>query len=205
IIVPVVLSYIISQGPTRLFSSRYLVTIVPALVLLVGLGITVLRWQAAQLILTLGLLLLTLHYVPYYYQLPQAEDWNTATFWLEQHYQTNDGLVCYDNAQGCQVSVDYYLTAYPSPAHFTADSPGSFPWVNYDLTNHTGNAQPAVDPRALAVFASHHLRIFYIVGRISSSDTAAHAHFAQHWLDTHYHLVGQIVTRTVSVRLYETS
>jgi len=204
ILVPVILSYIISQGSTRLFSSRYLVTIVPSLMLLVGVGITVIRWRTVQCVLTLGLLMVTLHYVPYYYELPQAEDWNTATFWLEQHYQANDGLVCYDNAEGCEVSVEYYLSAYPSAAHFTSDSPGSFPWVNYDVTNHVGNGLPAVDPRILMMFASHHPRIFYIVGRISSSAAAAHARFAQHWLDTHYHLVGQIVTRTVSVRLYET-
>jgi uncharacterized membrane protein len=204
IIVPIILSYVISQGSTRLFSSRYLVTIVPSLMLLVGVGITVIRWRTVQCVLTLGLLLLTLRYAPYYYQLPQVEDWNTATFWLEQHYQANDGLVCYDNAEGCEVSVEYYLTAYPSAAHFTSDSPGSFPWVNYDLTNRVGNALPAVDAHALSIFASHHPRVFYIVGRISSSAAAAHARFAQHWLDTHYHLVGQILTRTVSVRLYET-
>ena len=200
IIVPVVLSYTISQGPTRLFSSRYLVTIVPAFVLLVGLGIVVLRWRVVQVALALCLLLLTLHYVPLYYQNPQVEDWNTTVSWLEQHYQANDGLVCYDNTQGCQVSVEYYLTAYPSAAHFTADSPGSFPWVNYDLTNHLGNAEPAVDPKALAVFGAHHSRIFYITGRISSSSIAA-----QHWLDTHYHFIAQIVTHTVTMRLYATS
>ncbi len=200
IIVPVVLSYTISQGPTRLFSSRYLVTIVPAFVLLVGLGIVVLRWRVVQVVLALCLLLLTLHYVPLYYQNPQVEDWNTTVSWLEQHYQANDGLVCYDNTQGCQASVEYYLTAYPSAAHFTADSPGSFPWVSYDLTNHLGNAEPAVDPKALAVFGAHHPRIFYITGRISSSSIAA-----QHWLDTHYHFIAQIVTHTVTMRLYATS
>ncbi len=204
IIVPVVLSYTISQGPTRLFSSRYLVTIVPAFVLLVGLGIVVLRWRVVQVALALCLLLLTLHYVPLYYQNPQVEDWNTTVSWLEQHYQANDGLVCYDNAQGCQVSVEYYLTAYPSAAHFTADSPGSFPWVNYDLTNHLGNAEPAVDPKALAIFSSHHPRIFYITGRISSSGTAAQAQAAQYWLDTHYHFIAQIVTHSVTMRLYAT-
>lgn len=204
IIVPVVLSYTISQGPTRLFSSRYLVTIVPAFVLLVGLGIVVLRWRMVQVALGLCLLLLTLHYVPLYYQNPQAEDWNTTSFWLEQHYQANDGLVCFDNSQGCQVCVEYYLAAYPSAAHFTADSPGSFSWVNYDLTNHLGNGEPAVDPKALAVFGAHHPRIFYITGRISSGSTAAQAQSAQHWLDAHYHFIAQVVTHTVTVRLYTT-
>src|SRR5437868_7492913 len=66
-------------------------------------------------------------------------------------------------------------------------------------TNHLGNAEPAVDPKALAVFGAHHPRIFYITGRISSRSIAA-----QHWLDTHYHFIAQIVTHTVTMRLYAT-
>ncbi|GAC1381137.1 MAG: hypothetical protein NVS4B7_04020 [Ktedonobacteraceae bacterium] len=205
LIIPIILSYGVSQGSLRLFSSRYLVTIVPPLVLLVGLGTTFVRWRAVQIVLTLGLLLLTLYYVPRYYQTPQAEDWNSTSFWLEQHYQANDGLVCYDNAQGCQVCIEYYLTAYPSDAHFTTDSPGSFAWVNYDLTNHLGNAQPAVNPKFLAIFAAHHPHIFYIVGRISRPSIAFQAQSAQHWLDIHYHFIAQIVTRTVTIRQYATS
>jgi hypothetical protein len=150
------------------------------------------------------LLLLTLHYVPLYYQQPQVEDWNVTTFWLEQQYQANDGLVCFDNSQGCQLGIEYYLTAYPSAAHFTADSPGSFPWVQYDLTNHQGNTQLAVDPRALADFGTHHPRIFFITGRLSTSTTVAQAQAAQHWLDTHYRFIAQIVTKSVAIRLYAT-
>ena len=277
LIVPLVLSYAISQGPIRLFSSRYLVTIVPPFMLLAGLGIGILSrgdststdstfptrrvpvkgtptmdafpstqritradsfvhsrgtpcgypaggagsdgdvamgtslygypgvWPILQASLTIALLLLTLHYVPLYYQQPQVEDWNVTTFWLEQHYQANDGLVCFDNSQGCQVAIEYYLTAYPSAAHFTADSPGSFPWVQYDLTNHQGNTQLAVDPKALANFGAHHPRIFFITGRLSTSTTVAQAHAAQHWLDTHYRFITQIVTKSVVIRLYTTT
>jgi hypothetical protein len=204
LVIPIILSYIISQGSTRLFSSRYLVTIVPPFVLLVGLGLAVIRWRVIQAALAIGLLLLTIHYLPLHYQAPQVEDWNTTSFWLEHHYQANDGLVCYDNIQGCQVSIEYYLTAYPSAAHFTADSPGSFPWVNYDLTNHPGNAEAAVNPLALATFATNHPRIFFIIGRISSQSKAARAHSAQQWLDSHYHFIDQIVTPTVTIRLYAT-
>ena len=204
IVIPLVLSYIISQGPTRLFSSRYLVTIVPAFMLLVGLGLVVIRWRVLQVVLAIGLLLFTVHYIPINYESPQEEDWNTATFWLEHHYQANDGLVCYDNNNGCQVSIEYYLTTYPSAAHFTADSPGSFPWVNYDLTNHLGNAEAAVDPNALSSFAAKHPHIFFIVGRLPNDLSAARAQHAQNWLDTHYHLLAKIVTPTVTVRLYAT-
>ena len=91
LVVPIVVSYVISYTPTRLFSSRYLVTIVPPLCLLVGLGIATLRWRGIQIGLTVILLLLAVRYVPFYYQNAQVEDWNTATHWVEQHYQTNDG------------------------------------------------------------------------------------------------------------------
>ena len=204
IVIPLVLSYIISQGPTRLFSSRYLVTIIPPFMLLVGLGLVVIRWRVLQVMLAVGLLLFTIHYIPIHYQSPQVEDWNTAAFWLEHHYQANDGLVCYDNANGCQVSIEYYLTAYPSAAHFTADSPGSFPWVNDDLAKNIGNPEAAVDPNALSTFASKHSHIFFIVGRLSNNLSATRAQHAQNWLDTHYHLLAQIITPTVTVRLYAT-
>ncbi|HYK86582.1 MAG TPA: hypothetical protein VEV19_14525, partial [Ktedonobacteraceae bacterium] len=162
-------------------------------------------WPLIQGMISVGLLLLTLHYVPLYYQQIQPEDWNVTTFWLEQHYQPNDGLVCFDNSQGCQLSVEYYLTAYPSAAHFTSDSPGSFPWVQFDLTNHQPNTALAVDTNALAIFGAHHPRIFFIIGRLSGNTDVAKANVARQWLDTHYHFITQIVTKSVTVRLYGTS
>jgi uncharacterized membrane protein len=205
LVIPIVLSYVISQGPTRLFSSRYLVTIVPPIFLLVGVGIAVLRWRLVQITLTLSLLLIALHHVPQYYNNAQVEDWRTPAFWLERHYQAGDGIVCYNNAQGCQVSIEYYLRAYPNDAHFTADSPGSFPWVSYDLTNHLGNFGAAVDPAALAAYGAKHPRLFFIVGRFANSTEAALAQAAQHWLDTHYHLIAQSTKGAVTIRLYTTS
>ncbi len=205
LIVPIALSYIISQGSVRLFSSRYLVTVVPPLVLLVGLAIVVLRWRIVQVVLILALFFLALYYVPTYYHSAQVEDWNSTSHWLEQHYQDDDGLVCYDNALGCQVSIEYYLNAYPSAAHFTPDSPDSFSWVNYDLTNHVENTGQAVNPAALAVFGAHHPRVFFIIGRLSSDAADSHALAAQQWLDSHYSFIAQIVTRTVKIRLYSTS
>lgn len=206
LIVPIVSSYVISQTPTRLFSSRYLVTIVPPLCLLVGLGVATVRWRAIQLGLTVILLLLAVRYVPLYYQNAQVEDWGPATHWVEQQYQANDGLVCYDNdvQQGCQISVEYYLQAYPSAAHFTSDSPGAFSWTNFGPVNPEAGSGAAVDPTALAQYGAKHPRIFFIVGRLPDTASAAKAKAAQQWLDSHYRYVDQIVTRTVTVRLYNT-
>ncbi len=205
LVVPIVLSYVISQGPTRLFSSRYLVTIVPPIFLLVGVGVAVLRWRLVQIALVLSLLLIALHHVPQYYNNAQVEDWRTPSLWLEHHYQAGDGIVCYNNAQGCQVSIEYYLRAYPSDAHFTADAPGSFPWVSYDLTNHLGNFGAAVDPATLAAYGAKHPRLFFIAGRFANSTEAALAQAAQHWLDTHYHLIAQSTKGAVTIRLYATN
>ena len=202
IVVPIVVSFVISLGPIHLFSSRYLVVVVPPLLLLTAMGLSALRWRTLRVMLTLGLCLLALQAVPLYYRSAQVEDWNVATFWLEQNYHSGDGLVCYDNAveQGCQVSVEYYLNAYPSAAHFTSDAPGAFSWTSF------GAAHPeaAVDPVVLASFGAKHARLFYIVGRLPDERAALLARQAQHWLDGHYHFVTQMVTRTVTVRLYMT-
>ncbi len=205
LVVPVVASYVVSYTPTRLFSSRYLVTIVPALALLMGLGVATLRWRAVQVVVTVVLLLFAVRYVPLYYQSAQVEDWNTTTHWLQQRYQANDGMVCYANSQGCQISVEYYLHASPGAAHFTADSPGAYSWTNFGPVNPVAGYEAAVDQQALAAYGAKHARLFYIVGRVPDAPSEVKVRAALHWLDSHYHLVDQIVTRTVTVRLYTTN
>jgi hypothetical protein len=162
------------------------------------------RWRAVQVGLTVILLLLAVRYVPLYYQSAQVEDWNSATHWVEQRYQANDGLVCYDNdvQQGCQISVEYYLHAYPTAAHFTADSPGAFSWANFGPVNPEVDSGAAVDPAVLAHYGAKHSRIFFIVGRVPDAASATKVQVAEQWLNSHYRFVDQIVTRTVTVRLY---
>lgn len=216
LLLPPIISYFISQGSLRLFSSRYLVVIVPPLCLLMALGVSTLRWSAivtnkqiarftaiaTQGIFAFLLLLLALPAVPQYYKSAQVEDWNTVSHWITQHYQQNDGLVCYDNdvQQGCQISIEYYLHAYPSAAHFDSDTPGAFSWTQF--TSH--NPDAAVDPNTLAAYGVKHPRIFFIVGRLPDDRAAAKVKVAQQWLDNHFHLVGTFEKRTVIVRLYET-
>jgi uncharacterized membrane protein len=204
--VPVVFTYVISHGSTRLFSTRYLVTILPALFLLVGLGVASLRWRVVQIVLTLALFLIALYYIPAYYKGAQIEDWNSTVGWLQQRYQPGDGLVCYDSdvEQGCQVSVEYYLHAYPGEAHFTGDSPGEFSWTNFGPANPQLGPESAVDPSALTAYASRYAQIFYIVGRLPNDAAATRAKAAQDWLDTHYHLLGRVVTPTVTISWYAT-
>jgi mannosyltransferase len=202
---PFLLSYGVSFTSLRLFSSRYLVVVVPPLCLLVALGVVNLRWRLARLVLALILIVLALSAVPEYYRSAQVEDWNSTTHWLLDRYQQSDGLVCYDNSleQGCQVSVEYYLQAYPNGAHFTSDAPGAFSWEKFGPARPAGPDE-AVDPKALAAYGEKHPRLFFIQGRIRDDAAAARAKTAQQWLDQHYHLLSSIETRTVTVRLYET-
>jgi uncharacterized membrane protein len=214
-VIPIVVSYVVSHSSLRLFSTRYLVAIVPPLCLLMGLGVSMLRLptplkqgkaihfeKVMQCVLGLVLLALAFPSVSQYYRSAQVEDWNSVSHWIMQQYQSGDGLVCYDNdvQQGCQISVQYYFDAYPSAAHFTADTPGAFSWTNFAAAR----ADAAVDPTVLAVYGAKHPRIMFIVGRLPDDRAAAKAQAAQQWLDSHYHLVGKLEKTTVTVRLYST-
>lgn len=202
LVIPIVVSYVVSHSSLRLFSDRYLVTIVPPLCLLMALGISLLRWKIGRVILALGVIAIALTPVPLYYRSAQVEDWNVATSWVQQHYREGDGLVCYDNSlqQGCQVTVEYYLQAYPGAAHFTNDSPGPFSWQTFE----SANPDAAVDPAVLASFGAKHAHIIFIVGRIRDDAAAARFEAAQKWLDSHYHRADQFETHTVRVYLYDT-
>lgn len=201
---PVVISYLISQKATRLFSPRYLVVIVPAFVLLVGVGLSVLRWRTVQIMSGLCLVLLCLFSVPGYYNNAQVEDWRTGTQWLQQHYQPGDGLICYDNIQGCAVDIEYYLRAYPhSTARFDADSPGYFSWVSYDATNQAGDYIQALSISAIQRYATKHSRLFFGVGRVDPTDPSAQPTIQ--WLNAHYHLLTKEVTSTLTIYLYDTT
>jgi uncharacterized membrane protein len=206
LVIPIVVSYVVSHGSLRLFSSRYLVTIVPALFLLVASGVMTLRLRILQGLCILLLLVLAFLSVPLYYQSAQVEDWNSATHWLLEHYQSGDGLVCYDNelSQGCQIAVEYYLDAYPNGAHFTKDSPGAFSWENYGPVDAKTGFNAALDPMALSLYAQKHTRFFYIVGRVPTIEAAAHVKSTEQWLNGHYQFIDQIVTPTVTIRLYAT-
>ncbi|HEX7736795.1 MAG TPA: glycosyltransferase family 39 protein [Ktedonobacteraceae bacterium] len=201
---PVVISYLVSQKSTRLFSARYLVVIVPALLLLVVAGLAVLRWRVAQIVPGICLLLLCLWYIPGYYRDAQVEDWRTGTQWLQQNYKSGDGLICYDNSQGCAVGVEYYLQAYPrGSAHFTFNSPGYFPWVNYDTTNRLGDYREALSPNAIQSYSARQARLFFCLGRASASDPRVQS--VLQWLTTHYRLITTFRGGSLTFYLFDTT
>jgi hypothetical protein len=178
--------------------------IVPALILLVALGFSALRWRVVQVIFALCLVLLCLRYVPTYYASAQSEDWRTGTQWLQQQYQPGDGLICYDNSEGCALDIEYYLQAYPyGDAHFDADSPGYFPWVDYDTTNKLGDYRQALNTTAISLYAAKHPRLFFAIGRASVTDPQIQS--VIQWLNQHYHLLTREVTPTLTLYLYDTT
>lgn len=203
--VPVVVSFVLSQGPVRLFSSRYLVVVVPAAALLVAAVVAALRPRLARVVVAVGLVCAALALVPSYYAHAQVEDWRTPTRWLEAHYAPGDGLVSYNNVQGAEFPVAYYLQTDGSPAHFTLDSPGAVDLSRYGSGDPFAHFGAALNPTALAAYAARHPRMFFIEGRFSDDADAARAHAAQAWLDAHYRLVAQTSSGIVTIRLYDTS
>lgn len=205
-VLPIAVSYVVSQGSLRLFSTRYLVVVVPPFCLLAVLGITIWRWRPIQVLMICLLLGSALLVVPHYYANAQVEEWNTAAHWLLARSQPDDGLVCYDNAttQGCQIAVEYYLHAYPNGTHFSVDTPGAFSWDKFSRDLPQNNPALAIDTTALATYAKEHPRLFMITGRIATDAGAAQAQKTEQWLDQHYRFDNQIVTPTVKIRLYST-
>jgi hypothetical protein len=205
VVAPLVVSYVVSLGPTRIFSSRYLVVILPGLCLALGAAVAAVRWPVARLA-AIGLaVVVMLALTPSYYAHAQVEDWRTPVRWLERAYLPGDGLVAYNNVQGCELPVDYYLQTDGSAARFGADSPGAIHWNLYGTGDPFGDYQQALDPQALARYAPQHPRLFFIEGRFVNAGDQAKAHAAQAWLDTHYRLVGQTSSDVVTIRLYDTS
>jgi hypothetical protein len=155
-LVPSALAYVTTQPQLNLhlFDSTYLVVVAPAFCLLIALGITALPWTSLQAPVAAALLLLTLqHTIPEYYHL-NREPWHDPALWLEQRYQTGDGIICAPRLH-CAVNMQYYLATYPSAAHLNDDSPGNWNWrTDYEST-------PLSGPSARA-YASQHRRIFVV-------------------------------------------
>jgi 4-amino-4-deoxy-L-arabinose transferase-like glycosyltransferase len=193
LIIPVMVAYAVSQVSVHVFSERYLVEVLPAVCLLVGLVVAMFPKGLAQSTLALGLVAATLLAVPHYYANAEVSDIRTPTGWLVQHYQPGDGLVCHfghANRPGCpNVTFEYYLYALhadqlATDAALTAPSTASMTEV--------------------ARYVAQHPRFFYVTGEYENAADLAAARAAQSWLDSHYTLIGQSATSDGSVRLYST-
>ncbi|MBE3567887.1 MAG: glycosyltransferase family 39 protein [Thermogemmatispora sp.] len=213
LLIPTLLSYAITQVSIHLFLDRYLVSVLAAFFLLAVMGLSTLPWRLPRTALALLLLALALYHMPYYYAHAEQESWRPAALWVAAHYQEGDGLVCYDNGQGCELAFEYYFSLTPTLAHFDSDSPGAFHWVEYDLlpynvarvTLGTEKASQATDPSALATYAAHHARLFYVTARLPNAAAVQRAQASVAWLSSHYHLLASFATSTAHVYLFETA
>jgi 4-amino-4-deoxy-L-arabinose transferase-like glycosyltransferase len=204
-IVPLVIAWAASeQGTAHLFTGRYLVAIVPALCLVFGIALVALPSRLAQALVLVGALGVTALTLPQYYGHAQIEDWRTPTRWIEQQYLRGDGLVSYNNWQGCEVAIEAYLHGDGSAAHYTPDTPGVMHWAGIRDGNPFGGADAALDVQALARFGASHPRIFFIAGRLTGAADQARVQAVIQWLDAHYHYVDQVSSNVVTIRLYTT-
>jgi putative flippase GtrA/4-amino-4-deoxy-L-arabinose transferase-like glycosyltransferase len=197
--IPFLLAYALSLKPANLhlFYIRYLGGIVPALALLVGVGITSIRPRLARVVLLVAVVWLSFNALPNYFDKAQSQDFRTPMAWVQAHYQNNDGLACAP-ALDCSLAVDYYLDARPGPAHFDANSPGIFNWH--------GNYAAPVSVEAVGKYAATHQRLFFVTlhwtpGTPLNTDAQQDVD----WLNSHYPLVDSYKTSTVEVYLYDTS
>lgn len=200
---PLVLAYVFTQSyvNTHLYFYANFAPLSVAYCLLVGLCVAITRWRYVQVVVALLLVFFAVQSVPVTHTAANFDAWRAPSLWLEQQYMSGDGIICTPSVE-CATSLDYYFIAYPSPAHFDADSPGAYDWG-------TQRTHPT-DDLTLASYAAQHRRIFLIT--YARSDSGAGSPQAeqnaavQTWLDQHY-TVAQRTTAstyvsTVTVTLY---
>jgi hypothetical protein len=206
LIIPAVMAFVVSQGATRVFSSRYLVIIIPALVLLVSTVAMLLHVWLLRVAIVGAFFIPAVAGAISYYPNAQIEDWRTPTRWIEQHYQSGDGLVSYNNdigtGGGAQFPVQYYLHTDGSAADFDADTPGVVLWERLPAVDPFAHYQDALDPQALSHYAALHHRFFFVAGRLPNSDDVARTQATINWLNSHYQLLGQSTGGAATVLLY---
>lgn len=197
--VPFLLAYFASQPAlnAHLFYPRYLVVIAPPFALLIGIAVSIWRSRIVQLALGVLLVGLTLTTLPDWYATNQIQDFRTPAFWLERQYRAGDGLTCAP-VQFCSVPFEYYLEAYPGPAHFDGDSPGWWNWEYYFA--------PTYNLDAFKQYATAHHRVFLLTLRQGPGVTPQSEAVADlGWLQAHAHLVSKEETASWAIYLFDTT
>src|SRR5207248_9804635 len=115
---PIIISFALTQPRLNLhlFSTRYLVVVIPPLCLLAGLGVSALRWRPLQGVLAIGLVVVALPQLLHYYASPHLQDIRGAARWIEARYQSGDGLICAPAVE-CAIPIEYCLEADRTAVH----------------------------------------------------------------------------------------
>jgi mannosyltransferase len=161
---PIVISFALTRPGLNLhlFYPRYLVVVVPPLCLLAGLAVQALPLRALQALLALALAVVAWTPLMDYYPVAQVQDFKDPISWIQQRYQTGDGIVCDPDVE-CGIPVGYYLDATSGPAHLDVDSPGRFSWE--------GTSTVAMTHEALSAYLANHRRVFFIYGPLGQNPT----------------------------------
>jgi mannosyltransferase len=192
---PLLLSFALTQPSLNLhlFFPRYLVVIVPPMALLVGVGVTALRWRAVQLGLAAVVAVVAIPVLASYYQFAQVQDFRRLTQWVQARYQVGDGVVCAPEVE-CGVPTSYYFAAYPGPAHFDADSPGRFLWER--------TASIPLSDQNLSAYAAQHRRLFLLYGPLGvSPDRTTELDRVKATLASHFQLIESVTAKGSAVDL----
>lgn len=204
LVTPMALAFIATQPylNLHLFYWRYLVVVIPPLCLLVGMGVSAIRFPVShrmlalvpQCVLVVVLVAVALPETVRYYATAEISDFRTPAAWVDAHYATGDEIVCLPGRM-CSVPLEYYLTTYPGPAHLTSSSPGAWLWLS--------QGQVRVDPKYVEAFVAQQPRVFFVEAFFGMS--AKQKDQAQQeliWLNSNERLVAACTALTVSVRLY---
>lgn len=198
--VPVALSYVATQPRLNLhlFEWGYLVVVVPALCILAGIGITRIPLAPARRALAIALLVAAALTVPGYASSP-AQDFMSASLWIESRYQPGDGLLC--TSWSCSLAMDYYVQARGGPSQLIAGTPTTWSW--------TQRGAVPLEQQEIATYVTAHPRVF-LVDSVISGDSASvkqQAMMAQDWLDRHGLLLSDAAIPSslgpVRIRLYQ--
>jgi uncharacterized membrane protein len=124
-IVPIVASYLISLGDTKILFFRNLLFLLPGLILLLSLGSVHYR---SVMLTTAFIIATSLANLPWYYTSRHKEDWRRASPYILERLSPSSSMIF--DVPGTWLSFDYYTKHAPF-RYFSPDSAESFDQVVY--------------------------------------------------------------------------
>ena len=103
--VPILSLYLVSMF-NPLFVDRYMISSLPALVLLTGVGLSSFRSKALYTVATSFLIILSLHTVFYVYYPEKKAEWRSATRIIIQNAKEGDSILFYSRV--AEIPFEYY-------------------------------------------------------------------------------------------------
>lgn len=146
--------------PLHLFHWRYLVVVVTPFALLVGIGVSRIRFRIPRALVVLLLLASVVQLPPAYYATGR-DDYRTAARWLDARIQPGDGVVCWP-ALYCAVPMSYYVTALAGDG---ATYPGVWRWAAHSSADQLPIASnpPLSDSGDLDAYLATQQRVWVIL------------------------------------------